>query len=192
MSEEVNIEVVNSRDIDLDDDVIKLTEDDINEYYKPVPIDELPDPDVMKNNVIALLEFLGTDDALVMQTELQNDKVFRQSLVDKFSGEGMDVIVKYILDGHSIDDLWLTIESFDNMKNGGMTFDEAQSIIQNKMKDKYVPQEFIDLEDKYKDLPTSQLEREIRQKGFEDLDRKTRRKMERILNKQNKKNNKRH
>lgn len=186
MTDDFEIDVVKREDIDPNDEVVKLTNEDIEQYYAPVPAEELPDPYQLEENIMELLEYLGTEEAVGIQKDCGNKSLFKHKLKEKYPSDAMSAIIDYIIDGRPIEDLMGTINAFKLIKSG-RSYDEVHAELQNEMKQKYVPQEFLDLEDKYKDTPTEALQSGLGHKKYEDLSRKSRRKIERIMKKKNKK-----
>ena len=89
------------------------------------------------------------------------------------------------MDGRPIEDLMKTINAFKQIKSG-RAYDDVHKELQYEMKQKYVPQEFLDIEDKYKDTPTDVVEHNPKHKKYEDLDRRSRRRIDRLRKKRQK------
>lgn len=172
---------------DAEDDIIKITEQDIEEYYAPIPAEQLPDADIMMKGLEDLLLYLGTDDASDKQATLGGDNEFRAYLEDKFPGDQMKIIVEYVMDGRPLDDLIATIDAFRRIK-GGESYDDVHAETQDIMKKKYIPEELLEMDKVYNsDTESDKLIEKLKNTNYSDLDRKTRRKIERLAKKQNKK-----
>jgi hypothetical protein len=185
MSDDFELDVVTKDDIDPEDQVVKLTNEDIEEYYAAVPAEELPDPYKLENDVMSLLEYLGTDEAVAIQKGCENKSLFKHKLKEIYTSEATGAIIDYVMDGRPIEDLMKTINAFKQIKSG-RAYDDVHKELQYEMKQKYVPQEFLDIEDKYKDTPTDVVEHNPKHKKYEDLDRRSRRRIDRLRKKRQK------
>jgi len=183
--DDTEVKIVDKNDIK-DENAVYLDEKDFEDYFAPVPAEELPDSEKLKTLLIEILEFMNQDDIIELKNE--NKQKCLQVMTSKFPAHQASILIEYLIKDKPLEDLIDTIEMMDRIKKGDISYDEGREQLQHEKMLKYVPEKLHDtMMRAQKGESFDQTKNAIKkQEENKNLSRKQRRYMERIAKKHTK------
>lgn len=122
--------IINGKEIDEKDGMVL----DFGQDDEIIP-EHLPDADEILNNILLILEFMGTDEMMALRKE--NDEVFLSTMENKFEDFALKYysVFRMVIGGS---DLGLLIEMLDTikkMKTGSISVERGEKHIGGKLKE---------------------------------------------------------
>jgi mannose/fructose/N-acetylgalactosamine-specific phosphotransferase system component IIB len=111
--------------------------------------ENLPDADEILDNVILILEYMGTEEIMKLRSE--NNEVFISTMENKFESfaERYYSVFRMVISGKDISPLFEMLRVIKQMKTGNMSVERGEQQIGNRLK-QFLPDGF---EEKLKNMP---------------------------------------
>ena len=130
--------IVNSKDIRKGNNNIVLTEDDINNMYKPLKKENLPDSSFMLSKIQEILTFMCNNELLNVRSV--DKKAYDNIIKDKFKifSTKYPSIMELVLKGEDLTLLVEMLKKIDMVKSNKINMSQAEDSLRDKLADKYL------------------------------------------------------